>query len=427
MYQAIHKHLTFLFTGITSIIMLVMSISYLLLSEKALENNDFLSFCGEMNTLVSNFEQHDVISYEWLSKVSSNGKYVIAVYDNGVPLSFTSKALSEESLALVDEVKRNCADAISALPSSNLFSSPHKEYVYTSNDGNPYYVCFAKIRRPFGTLTAIILFSTEELSGQLREGRLHFFAINLTGILLLFLFSWYYTMRLLSPVRESQEQQAAFIAAASHELRTPLSVILSSISALKCAPPPEREQFLHTIENESHRMSRLVGDMLALARSDSHSWSFHIRETELDTVLLNAYEAFQPLAEERHISLSIELPDETLPACLCDTERIQQVLGILISNAVSYSNAGGYVKLKLTWQNGIFTFLIIDNGIGISKEAKEHIFDRFYRGDSARSDKEHFGLGLCIAKEIMEAHHGNIQVADTPGGGATFMVRLRSK
>lgn len=427
MYQKIHKHLTFLFTSITSLIMIVMSISYLYMSEKELKENSFLSFSGEINTILSNLEQQNIITYEWLSKVSRNGKYLISIYDNGIPLSYTNATLSEENLSLVNQVMANNADTILTIPSPDSFSSSHKEFSYTSNQGEHYYVCYAKIRHTAGNLTATILFSTKDLLHQLKVSRTRFFLINLTGILLLYLFSRYYTKRLLSPIRKSQEQQAAFIAAASHELRTPLSVILSSISALKCASPSKQSHFLHTIENEGNRMSRLVTDMLTLAQSDSHTWSFHIKETELDTILLNAYEAFQLLAEEKQISLLIDLPVETLPHCFCDPERISQVLGILLSNAISYGKTGGYTKLKLTYQNGIFSFRIIDNGIGISKETKEHIFDRFYRADPSRSKKEHFGLGLCIAKEIVEAHHGSIQVSDTSGGGATFTIKLYEK
>lgn len=424
MYQKIRKRLTFLFTSITSLIMIVMSVSYLYMSEKELKKNSFLSFSGEMNTILSNLEQQNVITYEWLSKVSRNGKYLISIYDNGTPLSYTSTALSKENLSLIDEVMENCGDTILSVPSPSLFSSSHKEFSYTSNQGEHYYVCYAKIRHTTGNLTATILFSAKDLLHQMKLSRIRFFVINLIGILFLYLFSWYYTKRLLSPIQKSQEQQTAFIAAASHELRTPLSVILSSLSALKCASSSKQNHFLHTIENESNRMSRLVTDMLTLAQSDNHTWSFHIKETELDTVLLNVYEAFQPLASEKQISLFIELPEEELPCCLCDRERISQMLGIFVSNAISYGKTGGYTKLCLMYQNRTFFFHIIDNGIGISKEAKEHIFDRFYREDPARSKKEHFGLGLCIAKEIIEAHHGSIQVSDTPGGGTTFTITL---
>lgn len=460
MYKKIHKHLTFLFTGIASLILIVMSVICLYMSEQALEKNSFLSFSGKMNTLVSNFEQQTTISQEWLAKVSENGTYQIAVYDNGVPLSYTSATLSEDTLALMAEIMEKQDDTIPGTPYENPYSSPHREFSYTSRGGADYYACLVRIRRNAGDLTAVILYSTEALSGQLMTTRIRFLCINVAGILLLSVFSWYYTKRLLLPIRKSQERQAAFISAASHELQTPLAVILSCLSAIQCSQdtehslsehspseytpsdisppkitPPKNTttenslsekqiHFLHTIETESRRMSRLVTDLLTLARSDHHTWSFHMKEVDLDTILLNAFEAFQPIAAAHDMTLHIDLPEAPLPACTCDPDRISQVLGILLSNAVSYGSSGGYVKLSLRFQNGIYDFQVSDNGAGIPDSEKEHIFDRFYRIDSSRSGKEHFGLGLCIAKEIMTAHRGSIHVSDTPGGGATFTVRL---
>lgn len=435
MYKKIHKHLTFLFTGIASLILIVMSVICLYMSEQALEKNSFLSFSGKMNTLVSNFEQQTTISQEWLAKVSENGTYQIAVYDNGVPLSYTSATLSEDTLALMAEIMEKQDDTIPGTPYENPYSSPHREFSYTSRGGADYYACLVRIRRNAGDLTAVILYSTEALSGQLMTTRIRFLCINVAGILLLSVFSWYYTKRLLLPIRKSQERQAAFISAASHELQTPLAVILSCLSAIQCSQDTEHSpsenslsekqtHFLHTIETESRRMSRLVTDLLTLARSDHHTWSFHMKEVDLDTILLNAFEAFQPIAAAHDMTLHIDLPEGPLPACTCDPDRISQVLGILLSNAVSYGSSGGYVKLSLRFQNGIYDFQVSDNGAGIPDSEKEHIFDRFYRIDSSRSGKEHFGLGLCIAKEIMTAHRGSIHVSDTPGGGATFTVRL---
>ena len=432
MYQNIHRRLTFLFTGISSLILIVMSVSYLYMSEKSLKNNSFLSFSGEMNTLISNFEQQTTITHEWLSKVSGNGKYQIAVYDNGIPLDFTSTALSEKTRSLVEEVRTNCADTIQSILPKDSFSSPHKEFTYTSNGHGRYYVCYVNIQRA-SDLTAIILYSTAELSHQLIVSRFRFFAIDLVGILLLFLFSRRYTKRLLAPIQKSQEQQAAFIAAASHELRTPLTVILSCLSAIRSRqkasgfPDTEQEHFLRTMETESNHMSQLVTDLLTLARADNHTWSFHMKETDLDTILLNACEAFQPMAREKQISLQIRLPEGHIPPCSCDPERILQVLSVLLSNAISYGAGGGTIHLTLNHQNGVFTFQVIDHGIGIPDAEKTHIFERFYRVDSSHSGKEHFGLGLCIAKEIIEAHRGDILVSDTPGGGTTFTIRLYSR
>lgn len=440
MYRKIHKHLTFLFTGIASLILIVMSVICLYMSEQALEKNSFLSFSGKMNTLVSNFEQQTTISQEWLAKVSENRKYQIAVYDNGVPLSYTSTTLSGDTLALVAEITEQYDDAFQDITYGNLYSAPHREFSYTSKSNRNYYVCLVRIRRDAGDLTAVILYSTEALSRQLMAARIRFLCINLAGILLLFVFSWYYTKRLLLPIQNSQEQQAAFISAASHELQTPLTVILSCLSAIKCSqktagfptkhipteyvPSEKQNHFLHTIETECSRMSRLVTDLLTLARSDHHTWSFHMKEVDLDTILLNTFEAFQPIAAANDITLHIDLPEEPIPPCTCDPDRISQILGILLSNAVSYGTAGGFIKLSLRCQNNIYIVKVSDNGVGIPDKEKDHIFDRFYRIDPSRSGREHFGLGLCIAKEIVTAHRGSIQVSDTPGGGATFTVRL---
>lgn len=425
MYRKVHRNLTLLFSGITALILIVMTVSYLYTSEKTLKNNSFLSFSGEMNTLISNFEQQNTISYEWLSKVSANGRYLLALYDNGTPLDYTAHILTDKERSLVNDILKNCRDIISSVQPDTVYTSSHKEFTYLSDPGEHYYVCYANIKYTPGNLTAVVLFSADAVFRQLFFQRIRFLLIDLGGILVLFFFCWHFTKRLLLPIQKSQEQQAAFIAAASHELRTPVSVILSCISAWKCAPPSEQSRFVDTVEKEGTRLSRLISDMLTLARSDNHTWSFSLEKHELDTLLLNVYEAFKPMADAKQIALSVDLPEQMLPPCLCDGERISQVLGILITNAIGYGHARGFVRLGLQYQNNTFILSVTDNGPGIPDDAKQHIFDRFYRGDSSRTQKEHFGLGLCIAREIVTAHHGTIQVSDTPGGGAAFTICLK--
>ena len=171
-------------------------------------------------------------------------------------------------------------------------------------------------------------------------------------------------------------------------------------------------------------MSKLIDDMLLLTTADNGSWSIKMAPAEPDTLLLNLFEAFQPVAAEKNIAFSITLPDEATPAISCDKERITQVLSILLHNAVSYTPSGGAIRLLLTYNGKNTRFSVEDNGPGIPDAEKEHIFERFYRSDRARSEKDHFGLGLCIASEIVHAHHGRISVKDTPGGGSTFVVSL---
>ncbi|WP_455714028.1 sensor histidine kinase [Anaerosporobacter sp.] len=424
LFQKLNFRLALLFTTISSLILLIMSLCYLYISEKDLKKTSYLSFCGEINTIIANLEQQDTITYQWLSKIEQNGKYLIAVYDNGSPLSYTQMARLEEQLATIDEIMTYGNSTYNFNSKSIDSSSLHYEFEYTATDKSPYYVSFAQIPRRSSTLSSIILYPTSDLYHKLQRQHLNFIILNLTGILLLFLVSLFFTRRLLQPVKQSQDKQTAFIASASHELRTPLAVILSSLSALRTSDSTMKPQFLATIESESKRMSILINDMLTLARADSQTWSFTMTQVELDTLLLESYEAFDYIAKEHDLSLSILLPEDSIPSCLCDKDRITQVLAILINNAICYSKPQGNVKLKLVHTSSDFIVSVIDNGIGISDKAKVHIFDRFYREDCSRSQKEHFGLGLCIAKEIIDEHNGKIRVFDTLGGGTTFQVIL---
>ena len=169
----------------------------------------------------------------------------------------------------------------------------------------------------------------------------------------------------------------------------------------------------------------MADDLLLLNHADTERFELELEPVELDTLLLNTYEAFEPLARQHHISLQISLPEEPLPRCSCDSRRIQQALSILISNSFSYGTPGGYTKLTLSYDKSMFWIMVEDNGIGIEEKDKPFIFERFYRADKSRSAKEHFGLGLCIAQEIITAHGGKIAVTDTPGGGARFFILLR--
>ena len=186
-------------------------------------------------------------------------------------------------------------------------------------------------------------------------------------------------------------------------------------------------------------MSSLVGDLLTLSQSDSRLFSVSPKPTELDTLLMNVFEAFQPLAKEKSIALSISLPKGALPLCQADPDRISQVLSvlrrvaermvlsILLHNALSYTPKHGKIELFLSYEKERFLLSVRDNGIGISDQDKGKIFDRFFRAEKARSTKGHFGLGLSIAYEIVKSHQGSIRVCDAPGGGSIFTVILPAK
>ena len=153
----------------------------------------------------------------------------------------------------------------------------------------------------------------------------------------------------------------------------------------------------------------------------------HPAEVELDTLLLEVFESFESQAMAHQLRWDICLPSEAIPPCLCDEERIRQLLAILIDNAFSYTPPGGSIRLTLDVSDTRFRLSVCDNGPGIPDAQKAQIFERFYRADTSRKSKSHFGLGLSIASEIAALHHGRLYAKDTPGGGATFTLELPYK
>ncbi|HIW58740.1 MAG TPA: HAMP domain-containing histidine kinase [Candidatus Anaerobutyricum avicola] len=201
-------------------------------------------------------------------------------------------------------------------------------------------------------------------------------------------------------------------------------MLLSALSALRTADEADRERFIHMMYSEGKRMSRLIEDMLFLANSDANAWRLSMEDTALDTLLLDVFEKYEPEAAKKEHPLSISLPKEEIPLCCCDGQRITQVLCILMDNAFSHTPAGSRVALSLSVMEHHFILKVSDNGPGIPDAEKEKVFERFYRAEDSRTDKEHFGLGLCIAKEIIEAHGGQIRLTNNVPTGAVFTITL---
>lgn len=423
--KPLHHRLTLLFTAATGAILIILSVCYIYLSEREWKETSYLSFLNESNTVLSNFEHQDTVTFRWLSTVAYQNHFLLAVYDNNILLSYTASTLDTEQKHLASSALSTAKKQFARQkPSSLEYSSSHVDFIQKDSGHNTYYTNVAQIKNTSSTLYAVILSSTKDTERKLYFQRIRFFFINIAALLLLLSFAYFYTGRLLIPIEENQKKQNTFLAATSHELRTPLAVILSSVSALETAETEKRTLLLGAIAQESKRMSTLINDMLLLARANNHTLHFQKEPCELDTLLLNSYEAFSSIAREKNMTFQIQLPEKSVPSLLCDGERIAQVTAILLSNAFSYGTPGGQVALTLVCHSSEFHIVVEDNGAGIPDDSKPHIFDLFYRGDSSRTSKEHFGLGLCIAKEIIAGHHGQILVTDTKGGGATFTVIL---
>ena len=217
--------------------------------------------------------------------------------------------------------------------------------------------------------------------------------------------------------------QRRFVADVGHELRTPLTVIKGNITLMRRMGCSDEES-LSSVEEEVDRLTRMVGDLLLLARAESGKLPLNRMVVELDTLLLEVLQQSQILAEGKLV-LRLSNIDQAL---VCgDRDRLKQVLINLVSNAIKYTPAGGDVSASLSKDGDHAKVTIQDNGPGIPADDLPRIFERFYRIEKSRTrsaDGKGFGLGLSIAYWIIKHHDGEIEVDSTEGEGTMFSVWL---
>ncbi len=434
MFKKLHRQMTLFSTLITSGILILMAAASLAIFERGLVRNSYERFLNNGNSCVAYLENQTILSHKWILEAKLEYGVEFRILNNGKRMYFDK--LNEESsggaAALTGNARENSVESMLAeaariskeeqgldVEYAGSISIPKEVYFETSD----FYACTALIPKGNGVLSLVLVYPLEGLKAQIFQQRVLFGGMVLLAVLALGVFSWFFTGKMLRPLEENRKKQIQFIASASHELRSPLAVLLSCVQAMEKGNG-ETGRLLQTIKSEGNRMTRLIGDMLSLANADNKSWSIIKTECELDTLLLDTYEKYEPLLREKKISLKVALPEESLSICKCDSARMSQVLGILLDNGVSYVPAGGKMELGVEEKEKYFRIYVQDNGPGILDENKEAVFQRFYREDSARKDKQHFGLGLCIAKEIVSLHKGSIRITDTPGGGSTFVIKL---
>jgi len=230
--------------------------------------------------------------------------------------------------------------------------------------------------------------------------------------------------------RRSEERMRQFVADASHELRTPLTTIRGFAELYRqgaAAAPDEAARLVRRVEDEAARMGLLVEDLLLLARLDRER-PLELGPVELPVLASDAVQAARAMAPDRAVTLEIT-PGAGRLVVLGDEGRLRQVIGNLMTNALTHTPSDASVTLRLRRDSGNQAVVeVADTGPGLSPEQAERVFERFYRVDAARTRRAEgatgTGLGLAIVAALVRAHHGQVEVDQTPGGGATFRVRL---
>jgi two-component system sensor histidine kinase MprB len=224
--------------------------------------------------------------------------------------------------------------------------------------------------------------------------------------------------RMLEALDESQATQRQLVADASHELRTPLSSLRTNIEVLARAPgldPQERDRLLGDVQGQLERLSRLVADLIDLARGDAPSSIVHV-DVQLDELVAGAVDVARTQFPDVHFAV-----DAQASVVEGDASRLERAVANLLDNAAKWSPAGGEIAVGV--QGAEVT--VRDHGPGVATDHVSHIFDRFWRAPEARQ-KPGSGLGLSIVRQVARSHGGDVSVESAAGGGALFRLRLRT-
>ena len=275
--------------------------------------------------------------------------------------------------------------------------------------------------RSVGLLSTRIAFTDSTLEQATLRSLLHgSLLIGLAALAVLFVCSYLLAGAVTRPAGRAWAQQEQFLSDASHELKTPLTVILSSAELLEQSAAPEQRQYLDNIRAEARRMKRLVEDMLTLSRIRRSGVPLPDTAADLSDAAANAALRFEPVAYEAGHTLSYDIAPGLLVRG--DGGKLEQVVAVLLDNAIKYAAPGTEIRLDAVRQGKNACLRVENQGDPIPADKLPHIFDRFYRVDESRTDGGSFGLGLPIAKAIVEAHHGAIRCES--GGVTRFTVTI---
>lgn len=257
-----------------------------------------------------------------------------------------------------------------------------------------------------GTTTLVAILNNQALSDNVSTLLKNTAVVGGAAILVLFLLSVYLARRIVRPLEENHRKQKQFVQDASHELKTPIAVISTNAEML------EREvgdsKWLRNITYENKQMGDLVHQLLALARAENVQPT--MTRVNLSRIVTGGVLPFECLAFEKEKTLELSVQDEVY--AVGNPEQLGNVVAILLDNALSYSPPGGAIQVILGVSQRTALLSVTNDGPEIPEDKRQALFDRFYRGDTARSGADgHYGLGLAIVKAIVAAHQGKVMVA----------------
>lgn len=285
---------------------------------------------------------------------------------------------------------------------------------------------FAYLKQDIGNGQRIVLMSRAFQQDMLWSLLKIFIGVGSLSLVILFFISIYFTNKAINPLEETFKKQKQFIADASHELRTPLTIIKTNISILKeneLDTIHSQKKWINYIDSQASRMSTLVNEMLSLANLDANRSKQEKININLSNLVTDSLLVFEVVIFEKGLVLEECVVDNIF--IKGEQDQIKKLISILMDNAIKYTNKNGKISVSLINEKNKAKLIIKNTGEGIKKEHLEKIFERFYRVDDSR-DRETggYGLGLSIAKAIVDDHKGKIYAESLINNETSFIIEL---
>ncbi len=461
MFPRLQRKFVILYTFSTGLIMtFILSVAFLFYVSSQ-DNRQRSAFQEHLFTLTAQMQTDSEFSDSFLAQMEQNNKLLIYIEENDIPFFFPGAFRSCTPRDTLLTYAKNAAKKEYIYDDSHPISSnilQSSVFQITGDKKDTYLGNLLILRTSSGYKRLTLLMDITGYRHRLLDTGCIYLLIDLCGILLLFLSGRWFVSRSLKPLEETCQKQQDFVAAVSHELRSPFAVIRTTadaitanavaadkvsgnaVSADKVSVGAEGyNRGLAVIKDECRRGSSLIQNLLLLVTAEQKEWAIKKQDFEIDELLLNLLEIYEPLCRSKGGALLLHLPQEPLPSVSADPNLCRQIFTILLDNAVAYAltdplspdadhaarNTDRYqILLRADISHGHICVRVTDHGPGIPDEEKTLIFDRFYRSDRSRNDKEHFGLGLSIAAALAKIQGLRLAAEDTEGGGSTFSLRF---
>lgn len=420
MIEQLKKKLTVFLSSVIAIILSTMSILLLHTVIQEYINSTYASYSRDVNLLYSYLDQTNIIDMTMLNEYSAKN-FNIDILHN------TNKVISTDSFEESEAILQIASPYTQPKYWENYYSTinhgrTHRNFYTVSYNNTDYWNSYSIINIGGTYYTIHTVFNNGIISAYKTRMIILFLAITISAIILLSIFSYFFTRRVLAPVRDAYQKQDLFIAVASHELKTPITVIKSCLNGLSSYKTTDSESdYIAAADRECDRMTDMVNNLLTFAdikKSDKDN--FEVVQPE--EIIIECYNRFEAIAMQKCLDLTVSIPDDPLSPVSMDRDRMLQCISILVDNAISCTN-DGKISISVSMNGSNLCYTVSDTGPGISDEDKPHIFETFY---SRRNDhKKHFGLGLSIAKSIAELHEADLTVSDNVPHGSIFTLTFK--